>query len=226
MQKRSKRYTEARAQVNRETLYPLEEAIGLVKSLKPAKFDETIELSVQLGIDAKQTDQQVRTSLSLPHGLGKKVRVVVFTEGENATRAREAGAAEVGSDELIAKVEGGWMEFDVALATPDMMRKVAKLGRHLGPRGLMPTPKNATVRQDIAEAVKEFQAGKVELRADAGGNIHAPVGKCSFSPEAINANVREVLEHLARHKPIGVKGRYFKTVVLSATMGPGVKIRL
>jgi large subunit ribosomal protein L1 len=212
--------------VNRETLYPLEEAIGLVKSLKPAKFDETIELSVQLGIDAKQTDQQVRTSLSLPHGIGKKVRVVVFSEGENATRAREAGADEVGSDELITKVEGGWMDFDVALATPDMMRKVAKLGRHLGPRGLMPTPKNATVRQDIAEAVKEFQAGKVELRADAGGNIHAPVGKRSFSTEAINANVREVLEHLLRHKPIGVKGRYFKTVVLSATMGPGVKIRV
>ena len=226
MAHRSKRYEQALEQVDREKLYPLDEAVALLKSLAPAQFDETIELAVQLGIDPKQSEQQVRTAITLPNGIGKSMHVVVFAEGEDAEQAREAGADEVGSDEMVERVEGGWTDFDVALATPPMMRKIGKLGRFLGPRGLMPTPKNGTVRPDIAEAVKEFKAGKVEMRNDDGGNVHCPVGKLSFSNEAIAENVREAIEHLLRNKPIGVKGQYLGNVVLSSTMSPGVKIRV
>ena len=226
MAHRSKRYEQALAQVDREKHYPLDEAVALLKSLAPAQFDETIELAVQLGIDSKQSEQQVRTAITLPNGIGKSMHVVVFAEGEDAEHAREAGADEVGSDDLVERVEGGWTDFDVALATPPMMRKIGKLGRFLGPRGLMPTPKNGTVRPDIAEAVKEFKAGKIEMRSDDGGNVHCPVGKLSFSNEAIEENVREALEHLLRSKPMGVKGQYLGSVVLSSTMSPGVKIRV
>jgi len=226
MAHRSRRYLQCKQQVDRTRSYTLGEAVRLLKSLRTARFDETVEVAVQLGIDPRQGDQQVRSSVSLPHGIGKSVRVVVFAEGEKARQAREAGADEVGGAELIERVEKGWMEFDVALATPGMMRTLGRLGRLLGPRGLMPTPKNGTVREDIAEAVKEFKAGKVELRNDSGGNVHAPVGKLSFSEQMLEENVREVLDHLQRVKPSGCKGRYVRAVVLTSTMGPGVKVSL
>jgi len=226
MANKSKRYEEALQKVDRGRLYGLEEAVEALKSMKAAKFDETVEVSVQLGIDPKQSDQQVRGSISLPHGIGRQRTVAVFTSGENVDVAKAAGADYVGGADLAEKIEGGWMEFDVALATPDMLRIVGKLGRHLGPRGLMPTPKNGTVRQDIADAVKEFKAGKIELRSDEGGNIHAAVGKMSFSAQAILENVREVIEQLMRLKPIGCKGKYIKKLVVSSTMGPGIKIKV
>lgn len=223
---RSKRYKEAREKVDRSQRYSLGEALTLLKSVPNANFDETVELAVQLGIDPRQTDQQVRTSISLPHGTGKSVSVVVFAEGDDAERAMEAGAEEAGADELVERVEDGWMDFDVALATPSMMGQVGRLGRYLGPRGMMPTPKNGTVRSDIGEAVQEFKAGKVEIRNDDSGNIHVPVGKLSFSDEDLEANVHAVLEHLVVEKPTGVSGRYFRNVVLTSTMGPGVKLAM
>lgn len=223
---RSKRYKKAREKVDRSRRYSLDEAIGLLKSVPHADFDETVELAVQLGIDPRQTDQQVRTSISLPNGTGKSVTVVVFADGEDAERAIEAGADEAGSDELIERVEDGWMDFDVALATPSMMSQVGRLGRYLGPRGLMPTPKNGTVRSDIADAVEEFKAGKVEMRNDDSGNIHVPVGKMSFADDALEKNIHTVLEHLAREKPPGASGQYFRNVVLTSTMSPGVKLAM
>ncbi len=223
---RSKRYKKARDRIDRSQRYALEDAIDLLKSMPQADFDETVELAVQLGIDPRQTDQQVRTSISLPHGTGKSVTVVVFAEGDDAEEALEAGADEVGSDDLVERVEDGWMDFDVALATPSMMSQVGRLGRYLGPRGLMPTPKNGTVRDDIAAAVEEFKAGKVEMRNDDGGNIHVPVGKISFGDEELGDNVHAVLEHLAREKPTGASGQYFKNVVLTSTMSPGVKLAM
>lgn len=226
MASRSKRYEKALQQVDRTTRYPLDEAIKLLKSMPQADFDETVELAVQLGIDPRQTDQQVRTSISLPNGTGKSVRVVAFAEGEEAEAALEAGADEVGSDDLVERVEDGWMDFDVALATPSMMSKVGRLGRYLGPRGLMPTPKNGTVRQDLGQAVEEFKAGKVELRNDDSGNVHAPVGKLSFENQELLENITTALEHLVRQKPAGVRGRYFRNVVLTSTMGPGVKLAM
>jgi len=220
----SRRYLESRPKVDSQRQYPLGEAVQVLKSLRPARFDETVEVAVQLGIDPKQTTQQVRGSVSLPHGIGKAVRVVAFATGEKAEEARQAGADAVGGTDLIERVEQGWMEFDVALAVPDMMRMLARLGRLLGPRGLMPTPKNGTVRDDIGDGVKEFKAGKVELRNDSGGNVHAPVGKLSFTAEALEENVRELLDHLMRMKPAGSKGKYVQRIVLSSTMGPGVRV--
>lgn len=220
-----KRYREAVRQMDREREYTLGEAIGLLKSARPARFDESVELAVQLGIDPRHSDQQVRGAVSLPNGIGKALRVAVFAEGEKAEQARQAGAEVVGGQELADRVGEGWTEFDVALATPDMMRILGRLGRVLGPRGLMPTPKNGTVREDIAEAVGEFKAGKVEVRNDSGGNVHASVGKVSFSSEALEQNVRELMEYLQRLKPAGCKGKYVRRAVLSSTMGPGVKIR-
>jgi len=224
MGSRSRRYAQNRQQVDTSALYPLSEAIRLLRSLRAARFDETVEVAVQLGIDPRQSEQQVRGSVSLPHGIGKTLRVAVFAEGEKAEQARQAGADVVGAADLIERVEQGWMEFDVALATPQMMRMLGRLGRLLGPRGLMPTPKNGTVREDIDAAVKEFKAGKVELRNDSGGNVHAPVGKLSFDDAMLEENVREVLDQLQRMKPASSKGRYLRRVVLSSTMGPGVKV--
>jgi len=192
--------------------------------MKGAGFDETVELSVQLGIDPKQSEQQVRGNISLPSGIGKTLTVAVFATGEKAEEARQAGADYVGAEELISRVREGWMDFDVALATADMMKQIAPLGRYLGPRGLMPSPKSGTVVEDIAAAVKEFKAGKIEFRNDAGGNIHVPVGKVSFSTDAIVANVETVLDYLLSLKPASSKGRYVRKVVLSSTMSPGVRI--
>ncbi|MBS3763125.1 MAG: 50S ribosomal protein L1 [Planctomycetes bacterium] len=226
MAKRSRRYQEACAQIDKSAVYPVGEAIDILKSIRSAQFDETVELHVQLGIDPRQSDQQIRTSLSLPNGTGRSLKVAVFADGNNAEKALEAGAEEVGSDELIERVEDGWMDFDVALATPSMMSKIGRLGRYLGPQGLMPTPKNGTVREDIGEAVKEFKAGKVELRNDEGANIHTPVGKMSFSKEELMENVQTVLEHLLQKRPTGLKGRFFRNVVLSSTMSPGIKVQI
>ena len=224
MSHRGKRYLQATQLVDRESTYSLEDAVRLLKSMKQARFDEALELAVQLGIDAKQSDQQVRGNISLPHGIGKTSTVAVFAEGEKAQQAQEAGADYVGGDDLAAKVEGGWTDFDVGLATPDIMRLVGRLGRHLGPRGLMPSPKSGTVTEDIAEAVREFKAGKVEFRNDNGGNVHVPVGRLSFREEQILENVRAMLDYLLRLKPPPAKGKYFKKIVLCSSMSPGVRV--
>jgi large subunit ribosomal protein L1 len=210
--------------VDREKVYSLDEAVALLKAVGTARFDETVEVAVQLGVDPKQSDQQVRGSVSLPSGIGKSLRVAVFVEGQQADEARAAGAEHVGGSELIERVEGGWADFDVALATPEMMRQLGRIGRHLGPKGLMPSPKNGTVRSDIGAAVREFKAGKVEVRNDSGGNVHVPVGKLSFSNEAIVANIRELLDYVVRLRPQSAKGKYLESVVVSSTMGPGVKV--
>lgn len=225
MSPRSRRFNQVIEQVDRSKVHELAEAVDILKALKPARFDETVELVAQLGIDPRQTDQQVRGSVSLPNGLGKAQRVVVFAEGENAQAAQAAGADVVGGKDLAERVQEGWTDFDVALATPDMMKVIGRLGRMLGPRGLMPSPKNGTVRPDIAEAVQEFKAGKIEVRNDSGGNIHAPVGKMSFAEQLLIENIEALLDFLRHLKPATVKGRYFRKVVVSTTMGPGVKVR-
>lgn len=224
MPRRSRRYNQARTIAERGQAFGLEDAIKKVLSMPKAKFDETVECHVQLGIDPRHADQQVRGSLSLPHGTGQERRVAVFAEGDNADAAREAGADIVGSDELAEQIQGGFLDFDVVLATPDMMSKVGRLGRILGPRGMMPSPKSGTVRPDIADAVGEFKAGKLEFRNDSGGNIHLPVGKRSFETQALVDNVTAVLETLVRMKPTASKGRYFKKVCVVSTMSPAVQV--
>jgi large subunit ribosomal protein L1 len=223
---RSRRYQQSRQSVDRSRLYPLEEALQQVKSLPPARFDETVECSVQLSIDSRHSDQQVRGSIALPHGTGKTRRVAVFAEGSRAEAARQAGADHVGADDLIEKVMGGFMDFDVALATPDMMSRIGRLGRHLGPRGLMPSPKSGTVREDIAAAVGEFRGGRIEFRNDAGGNVHVPVGKVSFSTEHLAENVRALIDQLLRLKPPAAKGKYLMKVYVGSTMNPAVRVQL
>ena len=207
---------------------PVRKAIGLLKQAKRVKFDETVEVHMALGIDAAQNDQVVRGSVALPHGIGKSVRVLVFCQGDNIAKAKEAGADFAGGDDLIKKIQGeSWLEFDVALATQDMMGVVSRLGKVLGPRGLMPTPKAGTVitaGADVVAAVREFKAGKVEFRADKGGNVHAGVGKLSFDEEKLAANVTTFVEQIRAVKPTGVKGNYVKSITLSATMSPGIPI--
>ena len=210
--------------VDRARAYPLTEAVAKVKSMPPAKFDETVECTVCLGIDPRHSDQQVRGTISLPHGTGTSRRVAVFAEGPNADAAREAGADIVGGQDLIDEVNGGFTDFDVALATPDMMSRIGRLGRVLGPRGLMPSPKSGTVREDITQAVKEFKAGMLDFRNDAGGNIHVPVGKRSFGEQQLVDNVTALLEQLVRMKPPAAKGRYLRKVSVASTMGPGVLV--
>ena len=212
----------------KEGAVPLKRAIGLLKKMKRAKFDETVEVHMSLGIDTTQSDQMIRGSVPLPHGLGKVKRVVVFCQGDNVARAREAGADYAGGDDLIEKIQkDGWLDFDVALATQDLMGKVSRLGKVLGPRGLMPTPKAGTVigpGQDVAQAVREQKAGKVEYRADKGGNVHAGVGKLSFDEDKLAANITTFVEQIRAAKPAGVKGHYIKSVTLSATMSPGIPV--
>jgi large subunit ribosomal protein L1 len=216
--------------IGKEGPTPLKRAVQLLKSMKRAKFDETVEIHMALGLDTTQSDQMVRGSVSLPHGIGKSVRVVVFTQGDNVAKAKEAGADFAGSDDLIEKVQKeNWLEFDVALATQDMMGKVSRLGKVLGPRGLMPTPKAGTVipaGSDVAGAVREFKAGKVEYRADKGGNVHAGVGKMSFDEQKLVENVTTFIDQIRHVKPAGVKGNYIKSVTLSATMSPGVPLQV
>jgi large subunit ribosomal protein L1 len=224
MVKHSKRYLQAAAQVDRTRLYDPSEALQLIKSLPPAKFDESVEVAVRLGIDPRKTDQLVRGAVSLPKGLGKTVRVVVFAEGDKVEAAREAGADVVGAADLADRIQAGWMDFDIVIASPDMMKHVGKLGKVLGPQGKMPSPKSGTVTPDVATAVREFKAGKVEFRTDAGGNVHAAVGKRSFSTDDLLANLRAFLEHVSSLRPPAVKGEFFRKISLSTSMGPGVLI--
>lgn len=204
--------------------YEISEAISILKSQPATKFDQSVELAVRLGIDPKKGDQMVRGSISLPRGIGKTRKVIVFAAGEEAKQAREAGAAEVGADDLVKKVEGGWSDFDIAIAHPSMMKIVGKLGKVLGPQGKMPSPKTGTVTEEITFAVKEFKAGKVEYRNDAQGNIHCVVGKLSFAPEALLENVNAFMEHLKGLRPSSTKGEYIRRVTLTSTMGPGLKL--
>ena len=224
MAKHGKKYTDAARRYDRENLHSSAEAVALVKTLASAKFDETVEVAVRLGVDPRKADQMVRGTVALPSGTGKDVRIAVFAQGDAATEARAAGADFVGADDLAAEVEGGMLDFDVAIATPDLMPQVGKLGRVLGPRGLMPNPKTGTVTMDVGKAVADFKGGKVEYRTDRYGNVHVPVGKASFEFAALSANLRVVLEELERAKPSSAKGRYFKRITLATTMGPGVKI--
>jgi large subunit ribosomal protein L1 len=219
-----KKYSDAAKKFNGDQLFTPTEAVTLVKSLASAKFDETVDIAVRLGVDPRKADQMVRGTVSLPSGTGKDVRVAVFAAGEAAQSARDAGADIVGADDLAAEIEKGNMDFDIAIATPDMMPLVGRLGRVLGPRGLMPNPKTGTVTQDVARAVSEFKGGKVEYRTDRYGNVHVQLGKVSFTPEAIEANFRAVLDELQRAKPAAAKGRYLRKITISSTMGPGVKV--
>ena len=224
MVKHSKRFRNAAARVERARLYEPHEALTLLKDLPGAKFDETVELAVSLGVDPRKSDQLVRGAVSLPKGLGKTVRVIVFAEGEKAEAARAAGADEVGSADLAERISGGWTEFDICIASPDMMRHVGKLGKVLGPQGKMPSPKSGTVTPDVAKAVGEFKAGKVEFRTDAGGNVHVPLGKRSFATEDLEANLRAFLDHLITLRPAAVKGVFMRKISVSTTMGPGAWI--
>jgi large subunit ribosomal protein L1 len=219
-----KKYIDALKRFDRDQLFTPTEALGLVKSLAAAKFDESVEIAVRLGVDPRKADQMVRGTVALPSGTGKDVRVAVFAQGPAAQAARDAGADLVGAEDLAAEVEKGNMAFDIAIATPDLMPMVGKLGRVLGPRGLMPNPKTGTVTMDVAKAVAEFKGGKVEYRTDRYGNVHVPVGKASFAPEALLANVTAVLDELQRAKPSASKGKYMRKITISSTMGPGVKI--
>jgi large subunit ribosomal protein L1 len=221
----SKRYLQAAAKVDRERLYDLKEALALIKSLPPTKFDESIEVAIHLGVDPKKSDQLVRGAVSLPKGLGKTIKVIVFADGEKAKAAREAGADEVGAAELAEKIQGGWLDFDIVITSPDMMKHVGKLGKVLGPQGKMPSPKSGTVTPDVAAAVKEFKAGKVEFRTDAGGNVQAALGKRSFSVDDLHSNVQAFLEHVSNMRPPAVKGEFFRKICVSSSMGPGVLIR-
>jgi large subunit ribosomal protein L1 len=224
MTQHGKKYKESLTKADRDSMHGVTEAVQLVKSLASAKFDETIELAVRLGVDPRKADQIVRGTLSLPSGTGRTERVAVFAAGEAAAEARAAGADEVGADDLVARINGGFLDFDVAIATPDLMGQVGALGRVLGPRGLMPNPKTGTVTTDVGRAVAEFKGGRVEYRTDKVGNVHIRVGKASFTVEQLVANIRAVLDELQRAKPASSKGRYFLSVTISTTMSPGVRI--
>ncbi len=224
MTQHGKKYTDAAKQVDREELLTIPVALAKVQELASAKFDETVEIAVQLGVDPRKAEQIVRGTLSLPAGTGRDVRVAVFAGGEQAAEAREAGADVVGADDLVTRVAEGFLDFDIVIATPDLMGQVGTLGRVLGPRGLMPNPKTGTVTMEVGKAVSEFKAGRVEYRTDKVGNIHLPIGKVSFSHENLVANARAVVDELFRAKPASAKGRYVLGAAVASTMGPGVKL--
>lgn len=219
-----KKMIAAKSKIDRDVTYPLSDAIGLVKEVSSANFDETLDLTVRLGVDPRKADQMVRGAVVLPNGLGKTVRVLVFAKGEKAQEALDAGADFVGGDDLVAKIQGGWFDFDTAIATPDMMGTVGKIGRLLGPRSLMPNPKVGTVTFDVARAVNESKSGKVEYRVEKTGIIHAPVGKVSFDQEKLEENVLSLMDALVKAKPSTAKGAYLKKISISSTMGPGVLV--
>ncbi|WEG12684.1 50S ribosomal protein L1 [Pullulanibacillus sp. KACC 23026] len=225
MVKKGKRYTAAAEKVNREAVYSLEEAVKLVKETSSAKFDESVDIAIRLGVDTRKNDQQVRGAVVLPNGTGKTQRVLVLARGEKAKEAEAAGADYVGDQEYIAKINQGWFEFDVMVATPDMMPEVGKLGRVLGPKGLMPNPKTGTVTMDVTKAVNEIKAGKVEFRAHKDGNVHAPIGKVSFDDQKLIENFNTFLEAILKAKPAAAKGVYVRNIAVSSTMGPGVKVQ-
>jgi len=227
MGKHGKKYLDAAAKIDRATLYSPDEAVALVKQIAPAKFDETVELHLRLGIDPRHSDQQIRTTVILPHGLGKTVRVLVFAEGEGARIAQDAGADIVADDEVIARIANeGWTEFDVALAVPDMMRKIGRLGKVLGRKGLMPNPKAGTLipPEDIPRAIEEARAGRIEFRNDKTANIHVPIGKISFEEAQLRDNMAAVMDAIRRARPAAAKGTYVRRVVLTSTMGPGIRV--
>jgi large subunit ribosomal protein L1 len=224
VRKRGKKFAAARAAIPPDRAYTIEDAIPLVQKAKFAKFDETVDVSLRLGVDPKHADQMVRGTVVLPHGLGKSKRVLAIAGGEKQKEAQAAGADVVGGEELVEKIQGGFMDFDAVVATPDMMRAVGKLGKVLGPRGLMPNPKTGTVTTDIAKAVQEIKAGKVEFRVDKTGIIHAPVGKTSFPPSNLIANAHALVDSIVKAKPAAAKGKYLRSVTVSSTMGPGVRI--
>jgi len=223
MRKRGKKYQAARQHVP-DRPHSIEEAVPLLQKVKFTKFDETVELTVRLGVDPKHSDQMVRGTVVLPHGLGKSKRVLVIANPEKQREAKDAGADETGGDEVVERITGGWMDFEAVVATPDMMRAVGRLGKVLGPRGLMPNPKTGTVTLDVAKAVQEIKAGKVEFRVDKGGVVHAPIGKLSFAATSLVANAQALLETIVKAKPAAAKGRYIRSVTMSSTMGPGVNI--
>lgn len=224
MPKNSKKLKEALAKVDRAKSYPLQDGIDLVKSSTYVKFDETVDVAVRLGVDPRHADQMVRGAVVLPNGLGKDVRVLVFAKGEKEKEARDAGADYVGAEDLVAKIQEGWFDFDTAIATPDMMGVVGKIGKLLGPRGLMPNPKVGTVTFDVGRAVKESKSGKVEFRVEKAGIVHAPVGKVSFDGEKLKENILALLDALMKAKPPAAKGTYMKKICISSTMGPGVRL--
>lgn len=224
MAKVGKKYQEARQKVDRNHHYEPAEAVRLLKEIGSASFDETVELAVKLGVNPKHADQQVRGAVVLPHGTGKSMRVVVFAKGDKAKEAEEAGADVVGAEDLAEKIQGGWLDFDVAVAAPDVMGVVGKLGRILGPRGLMPNPKTGTVTFELARAISDIKAGKVEYRTDKAGNIHVPLGKVSFEEEQLLGNFYTVIETLIKAKPSAAKGQYLRNIAISSTMGPGIKV--
>ena len=222
MAKAGKNYIKAAAERDSNKLYKLNEAISLVQKIAYAKFDETVEVSMKLGVDPRHADQMVRGTVVLPNGLGKSKRVAVIASGEKVKEAQEAGAEEVGGEDIVERIAGGWMDFDAVVATPDLMRSVGKLGKVLGPRGLMPNPKTGTVTFDVAKAVKEIKAGKVEFRVDKSGIIHAPCGKVRFDEKSLSENARSLIEAVLRAKPASSKGKYVKSISISSSMGPGV----
>lgn len=224
MSKNAKRYKEAKKALEPGRLYSPAEAIRLLKNMQTANFDETVEVHIRLGVDPRHADQQVRGTLMLPHGTGKTVRVAVFAKGDKATEAEEAGADFVGAEDLAEKVQGGFLDFDVAIATPDMMGVVGRLGRILGPRGLMPNPKSGTVTFDVGRAVRDAKAGKIEYRTDKFGVVHLVLGKKSFSEEELLENYREVIDEIIRAKPAAAKGKYLRSITIASTMGPGIPI--
>ena len=222
--KMGKKYTDSFKLIDRSKQYDPEEAVSLVKQTAKAKFDETVEISVRLGVDPRHADQQVRGAVVLPNGTGKKVTVLVIAKGDKAAEATAAGAEYVGAEDMIAKIQGGWFGFDVVVATPDMMGLVGRLGRVLGPKGLMPNPKSGTVSMDVTKAVHDIKAGKVEYRVDKTAIIHCPVGKASFTETQLNENLRTLMEAIIKAKPAAAKGTYIRSAVLSSTMGPGIKL--
>jgi len=222
--KRGRRYLAAREQVEAGKDYPLEDALTIVKESSKTKFDETVDVAMRLNVDPRHADQMVRGAIALPHGTGKETRVLVLTRGEAQKDAQEAGADYVGADEYIEQIEKGWTDFDVVIATPDIMRDVGKLGRVLGPRGLMPNPKSGTVTFDVGPAVKEVKAGRIEYRVDRNGNLHGPVGKVSFSVEQLTENASTFIDAVMRAKPASAKGQYIRRLTVSSTMGPGVQV--
>jgi large subunit ribosomal protein L1 len=224
MAKHGRKFTEARAKVDREREYGPAEAMKLVKELKPSKFDESVEVHIRTGLNVRHADEQLRGTVALPHGLGKEVKIAVFAKGDKAREAEEAGADVVGAEDLATRVQEGFTDFDVAIATPDMMPVVGRLGRILGPQGKMPNPRVGTVTMDVARAVEESKSGKIEYRTDRTANVHLTIGKTSFDEAALLDNFTTIMDEIARAKPPGAKGRYIKSVTLASTMGPGVKV--
>jgi len=219
-----KKYTDSLKLIDSSKLYDPEEAVALVKKTAKAKFDETVEISLRMGVDPRHADQQIRGTVVLPHGTGKKMTVLVFAKGPKVEEATAAGADYVGAEDLVAKIQGGWFDFDVCVATPDMMGVVGRLGRVLGPKGLMPNPKTGTVTMDLTKAINEIKAGKVEYRVDKTAIIHCPLGKASFSEEALGENLRTLMDAVIKAKPAAAKGTYIRSAVISSTMGPGIKL--